>query len=55
MNQKEYESKIAELQQKVETLQKANLDLVSHNLLLSQQINAYYDVRRRIHRCSRNL
>lgn len=48
MNQKEYESKIAELQQKVETLQKANLDLVSHNLLLSQQINAYYDVRRRI-------
>ena len=48
MNQKEYESKIAELQQHIELLQKTNLDLVSHNLLLSQQINAYYDVRRRI-------
>ena len=35
MNQNEYESIIAELQQKVNTLQKANLDLVSHNLLIS--------------------
>lgn len=48
MNQKEYESKIKELQQHIEVLQKTNLDLVSHNMLLSQQINAYYDVRRRI-------
>ena len=48
MNQKEYESKIQELQQHIELLQKTNLDLVSHNMLLSQQINAYYDVRRRI-------
>ena len=48
MNQKEYESQIQALQHQVETLQKTNLDLVSHNLQLSQQINAYYDVRRRI-------
>ena len=48
MNEKEYQLKIQELQQHIELLQKTNLDLVSHNLLLSQQINAYYDVRRRI-------
>ena len=40
MNQKEYESQIQALQHQVEMLQKTNLDLVSHNLLLSQQINA---------------
>ena len=48
MNEKEYQSKINEMQQQIELLQKTNLDLVSHNLQLSQQINAYYDVRRRI-------
>ena len=48
MNEKEYQLKIQELQQHIELLQKTNLDLVSHNLLLSQQINAYYDVHRRI-------
>ena len=48
MNQKEYESRIEALQHQVEILQKANLDLVSRNLQLSQQIDAYYDIRRRI-------
>ena len=48
MNEKEYQSKINEMQQHIDLLQKTNLDLVSHNLQLSQQISAYYDVRRRI-------
>ena len=48
MNQKEYEQKIAELKRQVELLQKTNLDLVSRNLQLGQQVDAYYDVRRRI-------
>jgi len=48
MNEKEYQSKINELQQRVELLQKTNLDLVSRNLQLGQQIDAFYDVRRRI-------
>ena len=48
MNQKDFEQKIEQLQHEVEMLRMANFDLLSHNLLLSQQINAYYDVRRRI-------
>ncbi len=48
MTQKEYESQIEQLQQKVEMLQKSNIDLVNRNLQLGQQIDAYYDVRRRI-------
>ena len=48
MNQKDYEQKIEQLQHEVEMLRMSNFDLLSHNLQLSQQINAYYDVRRRI-------
>ena len=48
MNQKDYEQKIEQLEHEVEVLRMANFDLLSHNLLLSQQINAYYDVRRRV-------
>ena len=48
MDQKEYEQKIAELERQVELLQKANLDLLSRNLQLGMQVDAYYDVRRRI-------
>ncbi len=48
MNNKEYEEHIAELQQHVEVLQKANIDLINRNLRLSEQLDAYYDVRRRI-------
>ena len=49
MTQKDYENKIEELQQQLQKLQKANLGLVNHNLQLSKQINAFYDVRRRVH------
>ena len=48
MSQEDYENKIDELQQQLQKLQKANLELVNHNLQLSKQINAFYDVRRRI-------
>jgi transcriptional regulator GlxA family with amidase domain len=48
MNQKEYEQRIKELELHVEQLQKANIDLMNRNLQLGQQIDAYYDVRRRI-------
>ncbi len=48
MTQKEYEKKIEEMQQQMQKLQKANLELINHNLLLSKQINAFYDVQRRI-------
>ena len=49
MSQKDYEKKIEELQQQVQKLQMTNLELVSRNLLLSKQVNAFYDVQRRIH------
>ena len=49
MTQKDYEKKIEELQQQVQKLQMTNLELVSRNLLLSKQVNAFYDVQRRIH------
>ena len=48
MKQKEYEQQIEQLQDRVETLQKANIDLINRNLLLAQQVDAFYDVRRRI-------
>ena len=48
MNKQDYEQQIADLQNHVEVLQKANLDLISRNMQLGQQIDAYYDVRRRI-------
>jgi transcriptional regulator GlxA family with amidase domain len=48
MNSKDYEARIQELEAKVNELQEANLNLIERNLQLSQQIDAYYDVRRRI-------
>lgn len=37
------------LRQRVADLEKANHQLVIRNMQLSQQMDAYYDVRRRIH------
>ena len=48
MDKQEYEQQIQELQERIQLLQKTNLDLVNHNLQLSQQIDSYYDVRRRV-------
>lgn len=48
MNKTEYEEKIKDLEHHVEVLQKANLDLLNRNLQLSQQVDAFYDVRRRV-------
>lgn len=48
MGKQETDQKIQELQQKIELLQKANLDLVNRNLHLAQQLDAFYDVRRRV-------
>lgn len=48
MKNKEYEDRIEEMQRHVELLQKANIDLINRNLRLSEQLDAYYDVRRRI-------
>lgn len=62
MNQKEFEEKISLLEEQVQTLQEANhklqeqanmlqqagLELLNRNMQLSQQLDIYYDVRRRI-------
>ena len=48
MTQKDYEKKIEELEQNMLMLQKTCDELINRNMLLSQQINAFYDVRRRI-------
>lgn len=48
MNQKECEARIAQLEKKVDKLQKTNSELLTRNMQLSQQLDAYYDVRRRI-------
>lgn len=48
MDNQEYEKKIEELKRRVDVLQRTNLELVNRNLQLGQQIDAYYDVRRRI-------
>ena len=48
MENQEYEKQIEELKRRVDVLQRTNLELVNRNLQLGQQIDAYYDVRRRI-------
>lgn len=48
MGKQETDQMIQELQKKMELLQKANLDLMNRNIQLAQQLDAYYDVRRRI-------
>ena len=48
MNKQDYEQQINEMRERIEVLQKANIDLINRNMQLGQQIDAYYDVRRRI-------
>ena len=48
MDTQEYEQQLQEMRQNIEVLQKANIDLLNRNMMLGQQIDAYYDVRRRI-------
>lgn len=48
MTQQDLEKKIDELEQHILMLQKTNIELMNRNMLLSQQISAFYDVRRRI-------
>ena len=48
MDNQEYEKQIEELKRREDVLQRTNLELVNRNLQLGQQIDAYYDVRRRI-------
>lgn len=48
MNAKDYEKQITELQQQIRMLQQQNSDLINRNLQLSQQVDAFYDVRRRV-------
>ena len=48
MNDKDYEARIRELETQVEVLQEANVKLINRNMQLSQMVDAYYDVRRRI-------
>jgi len=49
MNIQEYKEENAALRQRVADLEKANIELIIHNLQLGKKVDAYYDVRRRIH------
>jgi len=49
MNIQEYKEENAPLRQRVADLEKANIELIIHNLQLGKKVDAYYDVRRRIH------
>lgn len=49
MNNQDYKAENDVLRQRVADLEKTNNELVIHNMQLSQQMDAYYDVRRRIH------
>ena len=48
MNENDYKQQIEELKHMVDVLQKVNIDLINRNLQMGQQIDAFYDVRRRI-------
>ena len=48
MNVQDYKKEIAALRQRVADLEKANDELIIHNMQLGQKVDAYYDVRRRI-------
>ena len=48
MNTNDYERQMEELRERVAVLQQANLDLINRNLQLAQQLDGYYDVRRRV-------
>ena len=49
MSIEEYKEENAALRQRVAELEKANSELIIHNMQLGQKVDAYYDVRRRIH------
>ena len=49
MNIEDYKQENDALRQRMADLEKANNELVIHNMQLSQKMDAYYDVRRRIH------
>ena len=49
MNIQEYKEENEELRKHVADLEKTNNELIIHNMQLSQKMDAYYDVRRRIH------
>ena len=48
MTHQDYKEENEALRQRVADLEKTNHELVIHNMQLSQQMDAYYDVRRRI-------
>jgi transcriptional regulator GlxA family with amidase domain len=48
MTKQDYEQKIQELETHIRQLQQANIELVNRNMQMSQQLDAFYDVRRRI-------
>ena len=49
MSNQDYKVENEELWQRVVDLEKTNNELVIHNMQLSQKMDAYNDVRRRIH------
>ena len=49
MNIQDYKEENDVLRQRIADLEKTNNELVIHNMQLSQKLDAYYDVRRRIH------
>lgn len=49
MNIAEYKEENAALRKRVAELEKANGELIIHNMQLGQKVDAYYDVCRRIH------
>ncbi len=48
MTKQEYEDRIAELEHQVEEMQLTFIDVINRNVQLAQQVDAYYDVRRRV-------
>ena len=48
MDNNDYRTRIQELESQVKMLQDANLNLINRNMQLGQQVDAYYDIRRRI-------
>lgn len=50
MSIEEYKEENAALRQRVAELEKANSELIIHNMQLGQKVDAYYDVRRRIYK-----
>ena len=49
MSNQDYKVENEVLRQRIADLEKTNNELVIHNMQLSQKMDAYYDVRRRIH------